>query len=118
MEDRPWGTRIWDARAYQQLLGRPGRARLGCSRPADLKGGSPERNAEVVKDVLSGGTGPHRDISLLNAAAALVVVGEAPDLKEGLLRAAESVDSGRARHCLERLVELSRAEAEEAARRS
>jgi len=88
-------------------------AALGLTRaePAQLKGAGPERNAEIVRDVLSGGRGPHRDIALLNAAAALVVVGEAADLADGLARAAESVDSGSAHRCLEMLVSLSKSEA-------
>jgi anthranilate phosphoribosyltransferase len=48
---------------------------------------------------------------LLNAAGALVVVGEANDLEEGLSLAEESLDAGRARACLDRLVELSNEEA-------
>jgi anthranilate phosphoribosyltransferase len=47
----------------------------------------------------------------LNAAAALVVVGDAADLEEGMTRAGESIDSGAAAGCLARLVSLSRSEA-------
>ncbi|HYA45325.1 MAG TPA: anthranilate phosphoribosyltransferase [Acidimicrobiales bacterium] len=81
------------------------------ARAEDLRGGDPAANAEAVRAVLSGASGPHRDIVLLNAAAALVVVGEVSDLSEGLARSAESVDSGRASRCLARLVECSRSEA-------
>jgi anthranilate phosphoribosyltransferase len=84
---------------------------LDQAEPGALKGGGPERNAEAVRAVLSGEEGPHRDIALLNAAAALVIAGEASDLAEGLARAGESVDSGRALSCLERLVEISKEEA-------
>jgi anthranilate phosphoribosyltransferase len=84
---------------------------LDQAEPAALKGGGPERNAEAVRAVLSGEKGPHRDIALLNAAAALVIVGEVGDLAQGLLCASESVDSGRALACLERLVEISKEEA-------
>jgi len=84
---------------------------LAPARPEDLKGGGPAHNAGVVKAVLSGEPGPHRDIVVLNAAAALVLVGEAADLGIGLEMAAGSIDSGRARGCLERLIALSRAEA-------
>lgn len=42
------------------------------ARMADLVGGSPERNADVVRRVLAGDTGPVRDIVLLNTAAGLV----------------------------------------------
>jgi anthranilate phosphoribosyltransferase len=90
----------------------PAELGLAKARPEDLKGGDPALNARSVKEVLSGVAGPHRDIALLNAAAALVVVGEVADLKEGLLSAAESVDSGRAGACLEGLVKMSRMEAD------
>jgi len=86
---------------------------LPLARAEELRGAGPERNAEVVKSVLSGEPGPPRDIAVLNAAAALAVVGEAADLQEGLVRARESVDSGRALEALGRLVELSQAEAAE-----
>jgi anthranilate phosphoribosyltransferase len=68
-------------------------------------------NARAAQYVLAGAEGPQRDIVLLNAAGALVVVGAASDLEEGLLLAAESLDGGRARACLDRLVELSNEEA-------
>ncbi len=48
-------------------------------------------------NVLEGKHGPRRDIALLNAAAALVVAGAADDMHEGLNKAAEVVDSGKAR---------------------
>jgi anthranilate phosphoribosyltransferase len=80
-------------------------------RPEELMGGDPAVNARAAQYVLAGAEGPQRDIVLLNAAGALVVVGAASDLEEGLLLAAESLDGGRARACLDRLVELSNEEA-------
>jgi len=53
--------------------------------------------------VLNGGHGPVRDIVLVNAAAALVAAGRAADWREGVQRAAESLDSGAARRTLEQL---------------
>jgi anthranilate phosphoribosyltransferase len=100
-----------DAEGLTSFMVDPAALGLPLARPEDLKGGDPERNAEVVNAVLSGESGPHRDIVLLNAAAALVIVGDAADLREGLSQAAGSVDSGRARVCLERLVSLSQSEA-------
>lgn len=84
---------------------------LAPARPEQLKGGDPAANAGLALEVLSGRKGPHRDIVLLNAAAALVVVGQAPDLAAGLTLAEASVDGGSAGRCLERLVEVSRQEA-------
>jgi anthranilate phosphoribosyltransferase len=89
----------------------PGALGLPAAQREDLRGGDPQTNARVVREVLGGAAGPQRDIVLLNAAAALVIVGDAKELGEGLARAAESVDSGRARTCLDRLVARSQAEA-------
>ena len=89
----------------------PGALGLRPAQREDLRGGDPQANARAVKEVLGGAGGPHRDIVLLNAAAALVIVGDAEGLEDGLARAAESVDSGRARACLDRLVARSQAEA-------
>jgi anthranilate phosphoribosyltransferase len=73
-----------------------------------LVGGVPAHNAEVVHRVLAGDAGPHRDIVVLNAAAALVVAGKAADLHEGVAMAAESIDSGSAARTLAALVAISR----------
>lgn len=74
-----------------------------------LKGGDAAFNADALRKVLSGEPGPYRDVSLLNAAAALVVAGRTPDLKAGVAMAAKSVDSGAAKATLERLVAVSNA---------
>jgi anthranilate phosphoribosyltransferase len=87
---------------------------LAPARLEELKGGDPATNAAATRAVLSGVRGPHRDIVLLNAAAALVVVGQAADLVEGMHRAAESLDSGAAAATLDRLVTLSQSEAAKA----
>jgi anthranilate phosphoribosyltransferase len=74
-----------------------------------LKGGDARHNARLIHDVLDGAEGPTRSVVLLNAGAALFIAGRAPSVKEGIARAAEAIDSGRARGVLERLVEASRA---------
>lgn len=61
-----------------------------------LSGGDAQQNAAITMAVLNGTRGPHRDIVLLNAAAAIVVAGVADDLKTGLQVAADSIDSGAA----------------------
>ena len=73
----------------------------------DLKGGDSEDNATITLNILKGEKGPKRDISLINAAAAIFVAGLATDLKEGLEKAAQSVDSGAALAKLEKLKEIS-----------
>jgi anthranilate phosphoribosyltransferase len=80
---------------------------LPLARPADLEGGSPDENAAIVRAVLEGETGPRRDVVLINAAAGLWVADAAADLPAGLELARQSIDSGRARRCLDALVEAS-----------
>jgi anthranilate phosphoribosyltransferase len=70
-----------------------------------LRGGDPQANAAIARDVLAGATGPRRDVVLLNAAAALVVAGLAKDLREGARLAAAAIDDGRARKLVERVRE-------------
>lgn len=73
------------------------------AQPAELVGGTPEENAEITLEVLRGEKGAKRDIVLLNAAAAIVASGKVGDLKDGLVLAAESIDSGKALEKLEGL---------------
>ena len=62
-----------------------------------------EQNIEIAQAVLSGQSGPHRDIVLVNAAAALYVAGRVTDLRAGMIVAGESIDSGAARAKLDAL---------------
>ena len=79
--------------------------KLGLQRASmiDLKGGEPLENAKIIKLVLNGEKGPRRDIVLINAAAGIVVSGHAKNLKDGLLLAIESIDSGSALNILNQL---------------
>ncbi len=74
---------------------------------ADLKGGSPQENAEALRLLLEGEQGPYRDIAVLNAAAALVIANKAPDLMTAGLLAEAAIDNGAAKHALEKLIEIS-----------
>ena len=69
----------------------------------EIKGGAAKENAEITLSILKGERGAGRDIVLLNAAAALVVASKAKDFKEGIKKAASSIDSGKA---IEKLKEL------------
>lgn len=84
-------------------------AELGLPRASseDLLGGDADANAEIARAVLGGESGPHRDVVLLNAAAALVVGGRASAMRDGLEQAAASIDSGAAGRTLERWAALS-----------
>ncbi|UCH09763.1 MAG: anthranilate phosphoribosyltransferase [Fidelibacterota bacterium] len=74
---------------------------------ADLQGGTPHENADMTLSILKGEAGPKRDVVVLNAAAGLLVGEAVPDLKEGIVLAGESIDSGRALQVLKNLVAFS-----------
>ena len=86
-------------------------AELGLA-PAPLesmRGGGPEENARLAREVLGGARGPRRDVVLLNASAALRAAGAARDWKDGLGLAAGAIDSGRAGEVLQRWATISQA---------
>jgi anthranilate phosphoribosyltransferase len=72
-----------------------------------MRGGGPEENALIAREVLQGAKGPRRDVVLLNSSAALRAAGIAGTWKEGLGLAAEALDSGRAGQVLERWAKIS-----------
>ena len=74
---------------------------------AEIKGGTPEKNAEMLHRILGGERGPRRDVVVMNAAAALVAGERASDLREGAGLAEEVIDNGQASEKLDRLVKLS-----------
>jgi anthranilate phosphoribosyltransferase len=75
--------------------------------PADLKGGDAAENAAIIERVLSGDPGPKRDVVLLNAAAAILAAGVAPDYGASIEAARSSIDSGAAMKALRSLRALS-----------
>lgn len=86
---------------------------------ADLIGGSPQHNAEVLRRTLAGEAGAVRDIVLLNAAAGIVAFELSQDatqvqrpilerLREGYDKASAAVDDGRALAKLDQWISVSR----------
>ena len=76
---------------------------LGHAGTSELQGGDAAGNAAIIKGVLDGRMGPHRDVVLLNAAAALIAAGRADDLAEGIAVAGRAIDSGAGIALLRRL---------------
>lgn len=72
-----------------------------------IAGGEPADNAAITRAVLAGERGPHRDVALLNAGAAIYIAGEADGIDGGVQLATAAVDGGAAAEMLERLVVLS-----------
>lgn len=84
-----------------------------CTRE-DLQGGTPEENAKITREILSGKKGHKRNAVLMNAGASLYIGGKAESMAEGVSLAAKLIDSGKALQTLELLIkESSRPEVEE-----
>src|SRR5579863_8689009 len=71
---------------------------------ADISGGDAAENAAIIRAVLRGKKSPHRDVVLLNSAAALVAAGKADHIAAAIPLAVKSIDSGAAAAKLEALV--------------
>ncbi len=72
-----------------------------------LIGGTPAENAKALLNLLNGEKGAYRDITLLNAAAGLIVGGKCTNLEEGMQLAAKSIDSGAALKAMEDLKRIT-----------
>ena len=74
----------------------------------DLVGGTPEENAKITQDILSGKLqGTKRNAVLMNAGAGLFVAGKADTIADGVKLAAELIDSGKALAALEKVIKVS-----------
>ena len=88
----------------------PEEAGLKRAPPEAVKGGEPAENAAALAALLEGVPGAYRDIVLLNAAAGLVVAGQAAELRGGVEIAARAIDSGAAAAVLARLRHATQAD--------
>jgi anthranilate phosphoribosyltransferase len=95
-----------DGRPPRSFTVRPEDAGLTPCAPDALKGGDPAHGARMAAELLDGATGPARDVVVLNAAAALVVAGKAPDLKAGAEEAGGAINQGRAARLLAQVKEI------------
>lgn len=74
----------------------------------DLKGGTPEENAEITRAILAGEKGAKRDAVLINGGVAIYIAGKAGTIADGIKIAAECIDSGAALQTLEKLIAASK----------
>jgi len=75
--------------------------------PTAIKGGNAKENAQIILNILEGEKGPKRDMVLLNASAAFVATALDKSLEEGIDRAKDAIDSGKAKDKLFRLIEFT-----------
>ena len=93
---------------YRSSLIRPEDFGLVPGTKKDLLGGTPEENARVTRDILSGRIGgTKRNAVLLNAGAAFFVAQKAESIKEGITLAASLINSGKALTALENIIKES-----------
>lgn len=78
----------------------------------EIQGGTPQRNAEILLQVLKGEPGPPRDVILFNTAAVFVAADKVSNLRDGVELAKESIDSGRAMKKLEEMIRFSKRDKE------
>jgi anthranilate phosphoribosyltransferase len=95
------GSNVTEETLNAEDLGLP-RAQI-----ADLQVAGPDQSAAVIRGILDGTRGAHRDIAVLNAAGSILVAGLAADWKDALGKAEESVDAGKAKETLAKLVAVS-----------
>ena len=94
----------WEGGSAREFLVHPHELGIGHIRVEDLAGGNAAFNAAIISDVLAGNLrNGARTIVRLNAGAALVVSGVAPDLVAGMNLAGDAIDNGAARDVLARL---------------
>ncbi|MBL4614701.1 MAG: anthranilate phosphoribosyltransferase [Magnetovibrio sp.] len=92
----------------------PEDAGLPLAKAEDLKGDTPQHNAQAMRAMLQGEAGAFRDCVVLNCAAALLIAGKAENLKDGAVQAAAALDAGKAVATLEQLISITSTNTESA----
>jgi len=99
-----YDARAGDVHSYQIS---PADVGLGVSVPGALAGGDVAENTRITLSILSGDSGPRRDVTLMNAGAGIYAAEAAASIAEGVAVAKTAIDSGQAMERLEQLVALS-----------
>lgn len=93
-----------EVRTYELTPEMLGLNRHGLS---EVSGGGPEENAAIIRQVFEGRSGAYRDVVLANSGACIYVAGYADSVQEGVMLAAEAIDSGRALGKLDQLIQTT-----------
>ena len=102
-------THVWELRGdlVDRYVVAPEDLGLASIPMSSLKGGTPTENAHLLRKLMFGEQGPHREIVLLNSAGVLLAGDKVSNLEEGIKTAAEVLDGGEALLRMEGLIELS-----------
>jgi len=101
-----WISELKDGKITSFTL-TPEEAGLKRSSFEDLKGGDAAHNADALRHVLAGKPSAFRDAAVMAAAAALVVAGKEPGIKQAVTTAQKAIDSGAAEAALTKLIKVS-----------
>jgi anthranilate phosphoribosyltransferase len=101
-----WISELKDGTVRNFVLS-PEQAGVARSKPEELKGADAAHNAEALRNVLDAKPSAFSDAAQLTAGAALMVAGQARDIKQGVAHARDAIKSGAARAVLEKLVKVS-----------
>jgi anthranilate phosphoribosyltransferase len=96
-------TELRDGQIETWIL-HPATLDLPCAKLQDLQVADATESAAVLNRIFAGEKFPPRDITVLNAAAALLIAGKADDLRTALTLAAEAIDSGKTAKKLQDLI--------------
>jgi anthranilate phosphoribosyltransferase len=96
-----WDARIGEVRQYRIA---PEDFGLKKATRAEITGGDVQDNVRITREILSGGNGARRTVTLLNAGAGIYAADAAGSIEEGIAIAAEAIDSGKALAKLEQLI--------------
>lgn len=97
----------WDGQGVRTFEVNPGDFGLPVQSLQSVAGGDATENGRIMGALMDGDPVPQRNTVLMNAAAALLVAGRTPDLRDGVKQAAFALDDGRARMLVERWSKLS-----------
>lgn len=74
---------------------------------SDLEGGTPQENAQIVRDIFDGAAGSKTDVVLLNAGAAIYLASDGITMEQGIEKAREIISSGKAKAQLEAFIKAT-----------
>lgn len=102
-------TRVAELRrgAVRTYMFDPAEAEVELCAAADLAGGTPQQNADIIRRVLAGEPGPAADAVALNAGFVAVLAGRAPDFRAGVALARATLRGGAALRALQQLASAS-----------
>lgn len=96
-----------DSLGLREFVIRPEEYNVKLASLSDIKGFTAADAAKKVREIFSGMKGPYRDVTVLNAGAALYVAGHNPDIRSGIKEAESLLDSGKVHKILNEVIRVT-----------